>query len=286
LTRWTRPLALGLTVLVLVFVAFELYVLMQAHWSGLWRQDRTIYQDGALRWLEQGWFYYPEQLAGPYEIIQGHVLYPPTAMPWLVLGAFLPDPVWFLLPIAVVAAVVAHHRPRMEWWPLLAMCLAHPESRRMLVSGTPTTWIAMFAAIGTVWRPAFALVFLKPSLFPVAFLGCRSRGWWALSIALGVLSLAMLPMWLDYLRALTNGRGVLATPFYSVKDLPLVLLPVVAWLGSRDHRQVLGADRIPRRRRWRQREDEPGAVVERPRAVEVGGGHPHRALAERGAADR
>jgi hypothetical protein len=253
LTRWTRPVALGLTVLVLVFVAFELYVLMQAHWSGLWRQDRTIYQDGALRWLEQGWFYYPDQLAGPYEIIQGHVLYPPTAMPWLVLGAFLPDPVWFLLPIAVVAAVVAHHRPRMEWWPLLAMCLAHPESLRMLVSGTPTTWIAMFAAIGTVWRPAFALVFLKPSLFPVAFLGVRSRGWWALSIALGVLSLAMLP-------------------------------PVVAWLGRTDHRWVLSAERLPARSV--EGEHEPGGVVVAPRPGQAARGGAHGALAQQRSPDR
>jgi hypothetical protein len=248
--KWRRPVSVGLTVLVLVFVAFEFYVLVQPHWAGLWRQDRTIYQDRALQWLTGTPWYYPEQVAGPYELLQGHILYPPTALLWLVPGALLPDLVWFVLPIVVVTAVIARHRPVYWSWPILALCLVHPETLRMLVAGTPTTWIAMFTAIGTVKRPAFALVFLKPSVFPVAFLGARSRGWWVAVALLCAVSLVMLPMWVDYAQALVNGRGKLATVFYSVKDLPLVLLPVVAWLAtsneqSRPGRRTSAAEHEP-----------------------------------------
>jgi hypothetical protein len=229
---WSKPLAVGATLLILVFVGFEMYVLLQPNWAGLWHQDRTIYHDRALQWLSGTPWYYPEQVAGPYEVLQGHILYPPTALIWLVPGALMPDVVWFLLPIVVIAGVVAYHRPAFWAWPILALCLVHPETLRIVVSGTPTTWIAMFAAIGTVWRPAFALVFLKPSLFPVGFIGAPSRGWLVMVAVLAVISLAMLPMWIDYAHALLNARGSLATIFYSVKDLPIVLLPVVAWIAS------------------------------------------------------
>ena len=87
----------------------------------------------------------------------------------------------------------------------------------------------MFAALGTVWRPAFALVLLKPSLGPFALLGARSRGWWVLLAAFILVSLALLPMWIDYLHVLLNGRGSVAVVWYSIRDVPLVCVPLVAW---------------------------------------------------------
>jgi hypothetical protein len=230
--RWYRPLALGLALLGLVFAGWNFYQLTRPIWAGLWGLDRTIYHDAALRWLHGDVFYYPEQLAGPYVILQGHILYPPTALIWLVPGALLPDVVWFCLPPLVIGALVAWHRPEPWAWPVLAALFASNDTAQMLISGTPTTWIAMFVAIGTVWRPAFALVVLKPTLAPLALLGVRHRGWWIVTLALGAVSLLMLPMWLDYIRVITNARGPLATPLYSVKDVPLVVLPAVAWASG------------------------------------------------------
>jgi hypothetical protein len=240
--RWYRPLALGLALLGLVFAGWNFYQLTQPMWGQLWGMDRAIYHDAAVRWLRGDVFYYPQQLTGPYEIRQGHVLYPPTALIWLLPGALLPDFVWFGLPPLVVAAVVVWHRPKPWAWPVLAALLASNDTAQMLVSGTPTTWIALFVAIGTVWRPAFALVFLKPTLAPFALLGIRHRGWWVGTLFLGAVSLLMLPMWLDYLRVVLNATGPLATPLYSVKDAPLVALPVVAWISGR---------RPPRGQGWR-----------------------------------
>ena len=53
--------------------------------------DRGIYRDAAQRWVGGGFFYYPEQIGGPYEIVQGHILYPPVALAWLVPSAYLPE---------------------------------------------------------------------------------------------------------------------------------------------------------------------------------------------------
>ena len=42
--------------------------------------DRGSYSEAAQRWLCGGFFYYPEQVNGPYETVQGHILYAPFAL--------------------------------------------------------------------------------------------------------------------------------------------------------------------------------------------------------------
>jgi hypothetical protein len=86
-----------------------------------------------------------------------------------------------------------------------------------LALGTLYAWPAVFAA-------------LKVSIAPFALFGCWHRSWW-LAAGMGLLiSLAFLPMWQDYVLVLlnsTNPRGLL----YSVADVPLMWIPLMAWLG-------------------------------------------------------
>lgn len=232
LDRWARPARLGLA----MFSAFtaaafiwRLWVVLSVGAGSVVGVDRGIYKEAALRWAGGGFWYYPEQVAGPYVITQGHVLYPPTALVWLVPAAYLPDLLWWAIPICVIAGVVWHHRPMLWAWPVIGLCLSTFWSVEIIASGNPGLWIAMFAALGTIWRPAFALVLLKPSLGPFALFGVRSRGWWGLVVALVVVSLAFLPLWSDYVHVLLNGRGPLAVPWYSLRDVPLVAVPLIAW---------------------------------------------------------
>ena len=44
--------------------------------------DYLLYRDAAARWLAGGPFFEPYQLAGPYPISAGDILYPPVAL-WL-----------------------------------------------------------------------------------------------------------------------------------------------------------------------------------------------------------
>lgn len=232
LGRWARPVRLGLALFAaLTAIAFtwRLWVVLSVGAGSVVGVDRGIYKEAALRWAGGGFWFYAEQLAGPYTIIQGHVLYPPTALPWLVPAAYLPDALWWGLPICVIAGIVWHHRPAIWAWPVMGLCLSTFWSVEIIASGNPGLWIAMFAALGTVRRPAFALVLLKPSLAPFALLGARSRGWWVLLAAFVAVSLASLPMWIDYVHVLLNGRGPLAVVWYSIRDVPLVSVPLVAW---------------------------------------------------------
>jgi hypothetical protein len=235
--RWRKPLAVGLSLLGLgLFATILVAALWMEQYKWVAGVDRALYRDAALRWLDDGLWYRAEQVAGPYEIVMGHILYPPTALVlWFVPAAFLPDALWWAIPLTVTAAVIWQHRPAPWSWPLMAACLAFPWSAVLVASGNPTIWIAMFIAVGTLWRPAFALVLLKPSLFPFAFLGMRSRGWWFAVAGIAVLSLAMLPMWVDYIRVLVNARGSMASIWYSARDVPLLVMPLVAWAASRRH---------------------------------------------------
>jgi hypothetical protein len=80
LVKWYRPAAVGLSAL---FVAYGLFVLatLASHPEyATPGSDREIYVGAAQRWLGGGPYFYPEQLAGRYELATGHVLYPPPAL--------------------------------------------------------------------------------------------------------------------------------------------------------------------------------------------------------------
>jgi hypothetical protein len=232
-TPWQRlsgPIALGATFLALIIFAFFLWTqVTDPRYAPLWGVDRAIYREAGLRVLAGGQWFLPEQVTGqPYDVIVGHVMYPPVAMLWLVPAALLPDLLWWAIPLAVIAVIVVRHRPSMWGWAAIAVCLAYPPTSQMLVSGNPGLWIAAAAAIGTVWPAGYALVFAKPSLFPFALLGARDRRWWLLT-GLGLaVSLAMLPLTLEWIGALTNARGYFSGPMYAFRDLGWMLIPLIA----------------------------------------------------------
>ena len=82
--------------------------------------DFLLYRDAAARWLAGGPYFEPYQLAGPYPITAGDVLYPPVALWLFVPFTVLPAVLWWAIPIArhrlgrlappARAGVVAAHR--------------------------------------------------------------------------------------------------------------------------------------------------------------------------------
>jgi hypothetical protein len=218
------------TVAALAFAAFLVVILAtDPTYRPLWGVDRGIYREAGQRVLSGGSWFLERQLHGPYVIEVGDVMYPPVAMLWLVPAALLPDVLWSALPLLVIGAVVAWHRPGPWGIAGIALCLAYPWTPQMLASGNPGWWIAAAVAVGTVWRPAFALAFCKPSLLVVPFLGARDRRWWGLTAAGIAVSLAMLPLTVAWFHVILDGRGPFARLDYSVRDLGLVLIPLIAW---------------------------------------------------------
>jgi hypothetical protein len=191
--------------------------------------DFSLYRDVAARWLAGGSYFEPRQLAGPYAIEAGDVLYPPVAL-WLFLPfVVVPAILWWALPLGATAWAIWRLRPRPEVWPLLALCVAWPTTLLKTWTGNPVIWAVAALALGMLYRWPSVFVLLKTSLFPFALFGANRRSWWIALAVLVVLSLPFGALWVDWVASVVNSRG--GGPLYSALEIPMLLLPLVAWAG-------------------------------------------------------
>lgn len=191
--------------------------------------DLVFFRDIAQRWVDTGEFYLERQLAGPYVVeTLVDVLYPPFALYLFVPFLVLPTLLWWLIPMVAFAAGIARLRPAPWTWPIIAAGIAWPQTVAQVLYGNTNMWVAAAIAAGVAWAWPSVLILLKPSLAPFALIGIHRRRWW---VALGILALAAIPfgtLWLDWLT--TIGNSSLA-PSYALITLPLMLAPIVAWVG-------------------------------------------------------
>jgi hypothetical protein len=226
--HYGRLVAFGLLGGIAVYAVFRL-VGYATHWEDVVRvtqtMDHRLYVEAGRRWLEGGPMYPAWELAGPFTLDQMPELYPPAAVPLFALFSLLPDVLWWAVPLTIIAVVIWRHRPSLLGWVGIAsLTIVWPHTLTAIQLGNPILFVAAFAALGTIWRPAFALVLLKPTLLPFALLGARAKAWWAV---LAVLGLVSLPFAVDYLTVLSHVRGM--DPLYSLHDAGIVMIPVVAW---------------------------------------------------------
>jgi hypothetical protein len=211
---------------ILVFPVVDLLTAAaKPNFNGYGGIDYTLYMDATGRWLDGGGFFQPYQLAGPYPIQMGDVLYPPYALYLFIPFTVLPAVLWWAIPLGITALVLWRLRPAPVAWPFIALCCFWPPFVARIVAGNPVMWAMAAVALGFVVRWAFVGALIKPSLFPFALLGVRDRAWW---VALAVVAVASVPfgaLWIDWYRAVTNSSGGL---FYSLQDVPILLLPVIA----------------------------------------------------------
>lgn len=226
-------LAAGLSLLLLALPLRDFVVALGSDLGGHGAVDYDLYMAATRRWLDGGSFYEPYQLAGPYPIAAGDILYPPVALLLFVPFVFLPAAIWWIIPLAVTAWAVLRSRPAPTLWPFIAICVAWPPTLVKTVTGNPVIWVMAAVALGTLYRWPYAMVLIKPSLFPFAALGIRSRRWW---VALGIFGLACLPfgaMWLDWLTTVINSEG--GGLAYSIQEVPMLLIPLIAALPVADY---------------------------------------------------
>jgi hypothetical protein len=191
--------------------------------------DFALYRDVAARWLAGGPFYEAHQLAGPYEVAHGDVLYPPVGLWQYLPVTVLPRGLWWAIPAALTAWAIWRVQPRPAVWPLMALCLAWPTTPLKIWTGNPVIWCVAAMSVAILYRWAAPFVLLKPSLFPFALFGIRDRAWW---LGLAVLLALCLPfgaLWLDWIASVLNSRG--SGLLYSALEAPMLLLPLVAWVG-------------------------------------------------------
>lgn len=204
---------------------------------GLVGIDLRISDVFAERWSTTGSMYLDRQLTGPYaarefdpDLTTLPSLYPPPAILLFAPFAVLPSFLWWLVPLAVICWSVARSRPRPLVWPLLVAVLVWPNTSAAVIAGNTAMWVtaAVAGGIHLGW-PAVAIA-MKPSFAPFAIAGLltRPRAFAAALLVLAGVSLLFLDQWPRYVSATLNAD---VGPFYSIEDLPLVALPLIAWLG-------------------------------------------------------
>ena len=194
--------------------------------------DLALYRDAAAGWLHGQPFYLPHQLAGPYQITDGDRLYPPPSLLLFVPFTVLPWALWWVLPLGATGWMLWRLRPSVLIWPALALCVAWPDTLIKIAAGNPVMWSLGFLSLGVLYDWPAVLAALKLSLFPFALWGVWRRSWWIAAVVVGAVSLAFLPMWPDFIRALLNSRG--GGLLYSWQDAPMLLIPLLARAGSRE----------------------------------------------------
>ena len=230
---FTVVAAVGAVIVVVRAIAF--YLRMPDP-SGAVGVDFHLYVDyGAARWLRGEGFYWPQQLAGPYQLHSlPSILYPPAILLVLVPFTVLPDVLYWVIPAALTAWAVILLRPAP--WALAAMTLlgATGEVQGPIFWGTPVIWLVPAVAWGFLlgWPAVFVL--LKPTLAPFALVGLhRPRRFLIGIVVLAVVSLPMLPLWFDWLAAIRNSDLDIT---YGWTQMLLLLVPIVAIVGRRSDR--------------------------------------------------
>jgi hypothetical protein len=194
--------------------------------------DYQLYMSSASRWLAGGAYFQPYQLSGPYPISPGDILYPPLALALFVPFTLLPAALWWAVPVAVVAWCLSKLRPNRTALAWLLVCLAWPTTPLKILTGNPVIWAVAALSVGVVYAWPSVLVLIKPSLFPFALFGVRTRGWW---IALGIVVVVSAPfgsLWVDWVHSVLNSQG--GGLAYSSLEIPMLAFPIVAWLGRTD----------------------------------------------------
>ena len=238
--------ASGLIVLAIADLVVWLNATRQGFGLPAFGSDLNLYRDAVTRWLADGSFYWPWQLRGPYDPLHGGlpILYPPTTIPLFAAFTVLPAFLWWAIPAAVIVAVLRHHRTRASALVIIGLLLIWPTTSVSLIwTGNPVMWACAALAVATV-RPSIGpLVLLKPSLGVFALWGVAHRSWWIALLPFALFSLSLLPLWSDYIAVLRNAQ---ADVTYSLWNVPLMLVPIIGWLGRRAEAPQAVANRASR----------------------------------------
>lgn len=228
--RSTRLLWLSLTAVILG-VGLALVI------GNLWfipvhgGEDFRIYLDHTQRWLSGGNYYEARQLTGlPYAHLNEDSLYPPPTAVFFLPFLWLPQLMWWIVPLVVIGYAVLRMRPALWAWPFIALCVVAPRTISLTIYGNSTMWVTAAVAAALVWRIPAVFILLKPTFLPFAILGIEQRSWWLGLGAITVAGVALAPMWSDWITVITNIRGDDWT--HSGFDVAYILIPVLAYLAA------------------------------------------------------
>jgi hypothetical protein len=226
---------------ILLIVALALLVVtLQSPWGQLNLGADPVegYLPGAQRFLDTGSPYLPDQIAGPWALGAHSFIHPPSALPLFIPFLILPYGLWWAVPIVVTVLAIVWLRPAPWTWPLMAACLCWPRSTGSLIAGNTDMWSMAAVAAGAAWGLPIVILAIKPTFAPLALVAVRRRSAWIAGAVLAVLMLPLLHLWFDWLQVIGNAS---LSWTYSLLNLPLVLIGLIAWVGRTRGRPQAGA---------------------------------------------
>jgi hypothetical protein len=229
--RWGRRVFVAVSLVAVVWVFLYLRVAMGGWLGSHVGWDLEHYVAGAQRWLTLGSPYEPRFLAGHYVFDDMAFVHPPIALPLFAVFTILPAVVWWAIPICVVSWLVRAWRPSYPAMTVIMTILALPLTLEKILVGNSVMWCTMFVALGLRWAWPVVLLIIKPLFLPLAIIGSRRPSTWVATAFLVGISASFGSLWVDWLTVLGNFFG--QSSLYGLLDLPLVLVPIVAWAGGR-----------------------------------------------------
>lgn len=194
-------------------------------------RDYGLYMDATRRWLDGGSFYLPAQLAGPYDMPWGQILYPPQALALFVPFTVLPAVLFVLIPLAITVGMIASWRPSRWFYVFLVAYLWwNPYAILIYLAGNPSVWLVAIVALSMRWRWVSAFALFKPSAFLIPLIGIRDPRWWIVAGIVLQIAVAYAQMSLDWVHVVLNARGPNSGLLYSLGDYLACSIPVAAYL--------------------------------------------------------
>lgn len=226
--QWAKPVSTGLTILLLVIAIWGLWRWWTYSMPDYPSLDLGHYLDATRRWLVTGTPYLPHEVAGPYEHYSPLTfLHPPITLYLFLPFLYVPAPLFWIIPLGIVAILVVAWRPHHLVWPLLALSLCTDGFRNAFVTGNTDLWMLMAVAAGLGWAWPAVVAVIKPTFAPIALLALRRRSG---QIALVIVVVAAVPMgnlWIEWWHVIQNGPGGL---WYSLPNYLWVAAPALAWV--------------------------------------------------------
>lgn len=228
------PWLTGISAVLLALLIAETVLFIEVierSWTYL-GMDYMFYRDVGARWLHDGSWYLPFQFA-PHEFTNMvSNVYPPTALFLFVPAALMPWVFWWAVPIAVLAYALRRMQPAPWAWPIILLLMMWPRSIGGYLYGNTTIWTTAGLAAGLVWGWPIILLAVKTTAWPWALLVVRRREAWIAGAVLAVVSIPMIPLWIDYFAVVRNQTSPV-TPSALLGDVPPMLIPAVAWFSAR-----------------------------------------------------
>jgi ABC-type transport system involved in cytochrome c biogenesis permease component len=115
------------------------------------------------------------------------------------------------------------------------VCIAWPTTLLKTWTGNPVIWSMAAMALGVIYAWPSVLVLIKPSLAPFALFGVWRRSWWVAAVGFALLCVPFGSLWAEWVATVINSRG--GGLLYSSLEIPMLILPLVAWVGAAERRR-------------------------------------------------